>query len=117
MAAAVVIITGNSVPESPSDGNDNDDGDSPPCTEACTVTVDYLDDDSDLWDSEGSSATIMDLKDDPHPDCCIGNPLSDRAAERLLGVVYLFIQVKTLTRLPCLIVNDSACTACRTTSR
>ena len=48
MATAVVIIAGNSVPESPSDGNDNDDGDSLPCTEACTVTVDYLDDDSDL---------------------------------------------------------------------
>lgn len=38
------------------------------------------------------SSTIMDLRDDPHLDCCIsrpgelGNPLGDSAAERLSSV-------------------------------
>ena len=69
------------------------------------------------------SATIMDLKDNPHPNCCIshpgeiGNPWSNRTAEQLPGVVYLFIRAKTLTHLACLNVNDSAYTACRMTRR
>ena len=41
------------------------------CTGACAVTADYSDHDSDLWDPEGTSVTTMDLKDDPHLNCCM----------------------------------------------
>ena len=75
-------------PESqPYASDDDDSDDSPPCAGACAITVDYSDDDSDPSDLEGSGATIMDLNDGPHLDCCIshpgelGEPLGDRAAD------------------------------------
>lgn len=82
------------VPESPPPGEDDDSDNSPPCAGACAITVEYDDDESDLSGSETSSATIMDLREDPHLQCCIshpgalGNPLGDRAVERLSGIVY-----------------------------
>ena len=68
--------------------------DSNSALELALSPVDYSNNDSDLSDSVGPCATIMDLKDDPHLDCCIprpgelGNPLGGRTAERLSGVVY-----------------------------
>ena len=62
-------------PESqPNASDDDDNDDSPPCAGACAITVDYFDDNSDLSDLEGSGATIMDLSNDPHLDCCILRP-------------------------------------------
>ena len=82
-------------PESQPYASDDDNSDnSLPCAGACAITVDYSDDDSDPSDLEGSGATIMDLNDDPHLDCCIsrpgelGKPLGDCAADRLSGAVY-----------------------------
>ena len=78
------------VPESQS-YQDEDNDNLPLYIGACTVTVDYSDEE-DLSDSEDPCSTIMDLRDDPHLDCCIsrlgelGNPLGDSAAERSSSV-------------------------------
>ena len=64
-----------------------------PSIESCIMDVE---DDSvnSLSDSSGSGTTIMGLQNDPHLGCCVswpgemGNPLGDRARERLDGIAY-----------------------------
>jgi len=103
-------------PESPSYRDDKDDDDLPPCAGACTVTVGHSGNDGDLSNSEGSRATIMDLRNGPHLDCCIshpgelGNPLGD-CVQKICQV--WCTQVKTLTHQVCPTVINSTYIACR----
>ncbi|KIM51986.1 hypothetical protein SCLCIDRAFT_33007 [Scleroderma citrinum Foug A] len=64
-----------------------------PPIKSCMMDVE--DDSTDsLSDSSGSGTTIMGLQNDPHLGCCVsrpgemGNPLGDRARERLDGIAY-----------------------------